>query len=96
MTSDYFINKFQQIPDDKWCTHFFVHPDNPDVHCALGHCEERLIQQTQEAFALIKIFARLSKSVRDVNDGTFGCEGLGSSPKARILKVLKQAKEIGA
>lgn len=95
MNAEYYINKFQEIPDNLWCEHYFVHPENKEVHCALGHCGERLIDQTEEAFGLIKIFASMGKSVRDVNDGTFGNEGLGTTPKQRILKVLKQAKDFG-
>lgn len=51
-------------------------------------------EESNRAFDLVKLFAWSAngKSVRSVNDGMFGCEKLGKTPKERILKVLETIK----
>lgn len=68
---DYFINKFEAIPDDKWCTGQLtsgrvdpITQEESILHCAFGHCGLKLeqfasldtIAQNKEAIALQKLF----------------------------------------
>jgi len=101
MNAEYFIKKFESIPDDHWCVNHFVNPENINQMCALGHCGERLDDPpplpganyfNDEAHQLKALFHSISYNIRDVNDGTFGCEGLGKTPKERVLKVLRLIK----
>lgn len=58
-TIDYFINKFEVMPNDKWTTGRFTSDEG--VHCALGHCGVRnYIYPTKEAEALYDIFKSLN------------------------------------
>lgn len=90
MNAQYFIEKFKNIPEENWHVNQFVNEDNPKQMCALGHLGERLGSPSDEAFHLIKLFnwSFNNRAVRDVNDGTFGCDQYGKNPKERILKVL--------
>ncbi len=41
-TVEYFINKFESIPDEKWCTsHLFTESTEGFRCCALGHLDVR-------------------------------------------------------
>lgn len=37
-TKEYFIEKFEAIPDELYTMCDLTSPRNPDCHCALGHC----------------------------------------------------------
>lgn len=89
-TKEYFINKFQAIPEEDWgkgCV---------DNHCVLWHCGVRIDNQgdyipTEESEALGELLG--PKEIPDVlyrvyriNDGAVGDEEL--SPKQRILNAL--------
>lgn len=83
-TVDYFINKFERIPLDKWCKGKFGIGTR---HCALGHCGMRdtFIKATRESIALSELFQDNHMCITDVNDE---CPDLGSNPKERVLNAL--------
>lgn len=94
---DYFIKKFEAIPDNEWCEGDFVNPSNPSQRCALGHCGMNFsIVLPDEAYALTKLFddARSDfPSIVTINDGkVFPYKEL-KHPKLRILKALYDLKE---
>jgi len=84
MTYDinYFINKFQAIPEKEWCRGLYV--DNRGRKCAIGHCN----QDEKEKFALRNI---MNAQVTNVNDN-IGNKFLylGNHPKTRIINKLKE------
>lgn len=102
---DYFINKFQSIPDDNWTIYSLRNVNNPDCRCVLGHCDVTTENggnyiYTEESWALYKIFKNLVPTlhknpylVSTVND--YKIEW-GLTPKERILNVLNKAKNESA
>lgn len=96
---DYFIEKFEAIPEEKWVTGIFK--DKKGNCCALGHCGRDVTQfgiiDTEEASDLVALFSKNGFSVTVVNDSSNGViyNGkiiIGSTPKERILNVLKSLK----
>ena len=90
---DYFINKFEDIPEDKWCNEYYVDPKDETKRCALGHCGCLEFKDANpEADALGDIFVKRGYSVFYVNDGMIE-EYSQPTPKQRILAALKHIKE---
>lgn len=87
---DYFINKFEAIPEEKWTTGKFQTQDGKC--CALGFCgNDWELPNTEESKALVKIDPMIS--ISNINDGVCGYKQMyGETPKARILNFLKQKK----
>lgn len=93
---EFFINKFEAIPEDKWCTHRFG--DGEGRHCALGHCEGEGWAITEETSALIGISNKYSIpifgdlcTIAAINDGCLDNTG---TPKQRVVNFLKQVKQL--
>lgn len=90
---DYFINKFEAIPEDQWTTKKFVEDGKC---CALGHCGRGFGGiDNGEAQALIDLFNHYGFSVVSVNDGytrRYIETNVNSTPKERILNCLKEFK----
>jgi len=85
---DYFIAKFEGIPEDKWCTGDYE--DSHGRHCALGHCGGSLFSaRTKEEESLFSILGKVGM----INDGKIGYDQFGDHPKKRILSALSKAKE---
>lgn len=81
---DYFIKKFEAIPDSKWCVGNLE--DRQCRHCALGHCGETGYGMTIEGEALYWLLPTVDR----INDGeTFG---KGKHPRTRILNALRDLK----
>jgi len=104
-TVDYFIDKFSNIPDNRWAVGECC--DKKGKYCAFGYCGEEALHPhfdlyTKESQALILLFANFFndnkkfddkfKLVYHVNDG-WHTERFGLSPKERILTVLKMIKD---
>jgi hypothetical protein len=97
-TVDYFIEKFEAIPEGKWCTHDLL--NSHGQRCAQGHCMPEvgngeflwsIIQagkDTKERQALEKILPE----VCDINNGR-SKEYPQPTCKARILAALRDVKE---
>lgn len=100
---DYFIKKFQAIPEGKWAERFF---DIDDKYCANGHCgmREANCDETHEAIALAAILSPLKKDhwetfggdpiyevTANINDGET-LEYPQPTPKQRILAALHDIK----
>jgi len=87
---DYFIRKFEGIPEDQWTKGSFCEEDGRC--CALGHCGVRNPEDegrplyTPEANALRRILPK----VVDINDGYIARPEAG--PKKRILAALQRKK----
>lgn len=102
--ADYFIAKFEAIPDRQWTRSQYA--DGWGGFCALGHCGERVEIstdgymrrrniQTEEGEALRKLFSDslgLYSSPDRVNDG-ISDEYQQETPKQRILAALRDIKE---
>lgn len=88
-TVDYFISKFEAIPDRKWTVKSYR---GLFSRCALGHCGEEMFKYTEESSALRALFEANDLFVTIINDGnsaTFNQK----TPKQRILAALRSIKE---
>lgn len=101
-TIDYFISKFESIPEDKWTTG--IYQDEEDRFCVLGHCGFRstiddsnyfCTEINEEGDALIKLMSPFFPSPPLINDGQGDYINLGKTPKARILNALNKIKMKG-
>lgn len=89
---DYFINKFEAIPYDRWTTGIFKDRATGAM-CALGHCGVTDSNRTEESTALT---ALLDNKVAQINDGRSRLlqDNIAKcpTPKDRILFALKRLK----
>lgn len=101
-TPEYFIEKFEAIPEDRWATGSLE--NYRGCRCALGHCGVLdLFKLTPEAVALAQILRPVASQVDTyvgtdearvvyaVNDRDYEFGDLGSSPKERIINALTLA-----
>jgi len=89
-TREYFIAKFEAIPEEKWLAGTFK---DGDCCCALGHCGATEQGETPESRALGTIFWRGAKtSVVSINDGEWS-RYLQPTPKQRVLAALRDLPE---
>ena len=92
--TEYFIEKFAAIPEDRWCNEVY---QSLDRYCALGHCGitnencRRTDDQLPEATALTEIFKAYGTLVSWVNDG-YNEHFQQDHPKKRILAALAKIK----
>lgn len=97
---DYFIDKYERIPDRNWLTGRYANHDDT-IACALGHCGERTnsftlgVRGTEESIALKKLFGDwLQLNPSDVNDDSAMDNPYHQScAKDRILAALYDIKE---
>lgn len=100
-TAEYFIAKFEKIPEENWVTGIF-REESTGRCCSLGHCgwygepgASIEINQNEEAFSLVRLF-QLSAFPHPViiNDSKLYIKGfrifdqLGDSAKERIINAL--------
>lgn len=85
-TVDYFIEKFEAIPEELWCIGTF---QIGEKCCAFGHCggTEHIGANTVECNELIKVLT----VVAETNDGTNKLYQQ-PTPKQRILAALNDKK----
>lgn len=100
-TVDYFIAKFEAIPEEQWC---MLNLENTcGQKCALGHLGNASPSALNaESVALVEILRPFHKGtlcqdsdiVTHINDFDFGYwAALGETPKQRILAALRMAKQ---
>lgn len=93
-TSQYFIDKFEKIPEERWITNDF---SNDIGCCAMGHCGMTyfsLSSDEKEAVALSNLFNdRIRASVPTVNDDR-DSNYPQPTPKQRILAALRDIQKI--
>lgn len=92
---DYFIAKFEAIPEELWCTEVLT---KGAQRCALGWCgayypdedddDEENDGTTEESLALMSLIPM----VGDINDGLIN-RYQQPTPKQRILAALRDAEE---
>jgi hypothetical protein len=95
-TVDYFINKFEAIPEEKWCIGEFI--NQKDQCCALGHCGRRLdrLNGLEDSALVDLILIRISTlrplygivSINDGDDPNYP----QATPKQRVLAALRDIK----
>ena len=86
-TVDYFIAKFEAIPEEQWCSGDYS--NSHGQHCAAGHCGEgRFTGVTPESQGLEAI---LHHRTAYINDGD-GSDYKQPTPKQRILAALRDVK----
>lgn len=90
---DYFINKFESIPDENWCTSTVKNEQGQ--MCVLGHCGIlNNVYPAKDVILLIDLLSNKDSTldVTRINDGDHE-KYQQLTPKARILAVLKDIKE---
>jgi len=96
--ADYFIRKFEAIPEDRWTTG--VLHSASDRRCALGHCVDESSSFDGPVYAaLLNLSWRACETSRlptiiSVNDG-YSVRYQQPTPRARVLAWLRDAKEAG-
>jgi len=102
---DYFIKKFEAIPEQYWCVASLsdMVPYGGSfiqAHCAFGHCGIKTtttINFSPEAYALKLIFRKHRHDVTAVNDGLDPLYNYNKgSPRERILLALTTFKHLEA
>ena len=102
--ADYFIDKFEKIPDAQWTTGRYFHQQKAmNQYCAVGHCGGSDSSDTEESAALKALFSGNVGSPVSVNDGRITNNFSAReryilhvkclTPKSRILQVLNWIKE---
>lgn len=105
-TVEFFIAKFEAIPENNWCEHYLE--DDDDKHCAQGHCgvsTDNIIEtwegytDNEEFFALARLFPDKSKRyeysgyiIADINNGD-DVRYHQPTPKQRILAALYDIRD---
>ncbi len=85
---DYFIRKFEAIPEEQWCTRQYT--DDEGRHCALGWCRGF---DGEYGYAEEVALERIAPFfVPDVNDGN-DVRYQQPTPKQRVLAALRDIKE---
>ena len=86
-TINYFIEKFEKIPDNMWATDWY---EDGERKCALGWCgateKDGIPSYTEESMALANIFG--VGMISKINDGYEPFLNQ-ETPKSRILAALK-------
>lgn len=89
-TPEYFIAKFERIPDAKWTTGAFKTPSG--ACCALGHCGvSDFTEFTGEGNELDTLFrGAFGRGVVLFNDASYdkNAQDLGDTPKERVINAL--------
>lgn len=89
---EYFIAKFEAIPEDKWCV---MKLEIGDKHCALGHCGvlKMGVQLQGEGSAIVSlIYNSLGYGIFQINDYKTN-QYPQKSPKQRILAALYDIRD---
>lgn len=85
---DYFINKFEAIPEEEWGTGTYNNLEGQK--CAYGHCGAPY--NTEETEALDKIRGPGNWAIATINDGKCPLYNQ-DTPKQRILAALNDLKK---
>lgn len=88
---DYFIKKFEKIPEDNWIA---CQMHNGDKHCALGHCLANMNEELKgEAKALhYLMFESIQLTVFQVND-YISQQYPQKHPKQRVMAALYDIRD---
>jgi hypothetical protein len=92
-TVDYFIKKFEAIPEDLWAIGSYC---DEGKFCALGHTGVRakMKDYTEEGNALFYILIKTGEGVITINDGGGETKYQQPTPKQRILAALYDIKKM--
>lgn len=89
-TPDFFIQKFEAIPEEKWCVGDYFNEQGQ--YCALGFTMKKSGGSANESFCLSELFGvHGALSVTHVNDGK-DVRYPQATPKQRILAALGDIK----
>lgn len=84
-TIQYFIEKFEAIPEERWTTGTFK--DDLGRCCVLGHCGHNIYRDTEESRYLYNILSGSNYGAISINDGLHR-KYSQHTPKQRVLAAL--------
>jgi hypothetical protein len=90
-TVDYFIDKFERLPDSEWCTGTLY--NGRGQKCAVGHCpysDEYKFEEREALWTLFKAILVMPAQVNDAHSPKYQ----QPSPKARVLAALRDIKSL--
>lgn len=85
---EYFIKKFEAIPEDQWTAGVFM--DDDGRCCAYGHCGANENSPTLES-GMLSDLCPLTISVNDNKAGKYS--HFGDTPKERVVNYLKSLRK---
>lgn len=88
---DYFIAKFEAIPENLWCRHHFTKGVEVKSHCVYGHCGARKAYDDTEEGKALKSLSEFHCSMMQVNDGG-DYRYKEDCAKSRVLAALRDIK----
>lgn len=86
-TKEYFIEKFEAIPDELFTMCDLTNPKNSACHCALGHCG---VEADSDGFGYIytKEALALSNILIDYHTSVFGfAAGIDSNTESNVWRI---------
>lgn len=88
---EYFIKKFEAIPEDQWTTGRYE--DDKGCKCAYGHCGLSKGQHCNKESDALDDITRPKTFMSRVNDNVDGnFNDFGSTPKQRVVNYLKSLR----
>lgn len=96
-TAAEFIEFFEAIPEEKWCTRSFANGDKCCAHGHLGSSNDQFSTDSKNLHELFIAHFRGQLGPMSVNDGSDNAKQFPQpTPKQRILAALReiQAKEL--
>ena len=101
-TLNYFIDFFSSIPSWRWTTDR-LQEGSTVQKCALGHCvtDQRVPDQAVRSSMVARnarvraLESFLNNKTASINDAREGYAVLGKTPRARILRALRNRKRTG-
>lgn len=108
MDAQYFIDKFEAIPEERWCV-LRLYDEDKQQCCANGHCGVRNLPWgrilTAESMALYQLFLKLDICCSEYDDDNYSISAARvnngnveryqqPTPKQRILAALRDIQLI--
>lgn len=88
-TIEYFIKKFETIPEEEWFVGDYTNPVNSKQRCVFGHCgcnKKGMFMPNDETNALVNL-TDYKEKLTLINDGKID-KYLQPTPKQRVLACL--------
>lgn len=85
---DYFIRKFEAIPEELICVGTIGHPEEP--RCANGHCYRGFMDVTEEIRGLYKVFSALRNRLTPTTDARWSLSYINHTGQQDYSRIAEQ------